>query len=157
MKNLLLILAVLITTNVFGQKFQKLEVNVGASLFAPITKNVTWTDKGWGQRVQFAKPRNDKFAYLLNLGLQQNKGGYIQLPVLLGARHIVYKKLYVTYGTGATFFKDENAKFTLTAGWGFITKNIIVEQSVFRATRANYTTLNVTHNNNIGITILYRL
>jgi hypothetical protein len=156
-KILLLFVATLVTNFVFGQKFKKLEVNTGISLFAPIAKDVTWDDKAWGQRVQFVKPRNDKFAYILNLGIQQNSDKSIQLPALLNARHFVYQKIYVTYGAGATFFKNEGGRFTLTTGWGIETKKLIIEQSVFRTTRSNYTTLDVFHNNNIGVSVMYRL
>jgi hypothetical protein len=72
MKNILLILLVFVTNLSYGQKFQKLEVNAGVSLFAPITKDLSWSDRAWGQRVQLVKPRNDKFAYVLNLGMQQS-------------------------------------------------------------------------------------
>lgn len=155
MKTTLLFLMVLITTNIFGQKFQKLEVNAGVSLFSPIGKDFTWDDKSWGQRVQFVKPRNDKFAYVLNLGIQQNKNKDIQLPVLLSARHFVYKSIYINYGAGATFFKGEDARFTLTTGWGVQMKKLIIEQSVFRTTAgADQPT---PHFNNLGVVVMYRL
>jgi len=157
MKRIMLLLVVVLTTSIcFGQKFQKLEVNVGASIFAPITKDVTWEDKAWGQRIQFVKPRNDKFAYLLNFGIQQSNGKFIQLPLLANLRHFVYKQIYVTYGAGPTFLKNDNPRFTINAGWGIQTKKFIIEQSVFRTTMSDHTTVHP-HFNNIGFTVMYRL
>jgi hypothetical protein len=158
MKRIMLLLVVVLATSIcFGQKFQKLEVNVGASIFAPITKDVTWDDKAWGQRIQFVKAKNKDLAYILNFGIQQSSGKFIQLPLLANLRHFVYKQIYVTYGAGATFLKNENPRFTMNTGWGIQTKKLIIEQSVFRTTRANYTTLDVFHNNNIGLSVMYRL
>ena len=153
---LLLLVATLITGISFGQKFQKLEFNVGASLFSPIAKNLSWDDKAWGQRMQLVKPKNDKFAYVLNFGIQQNKDQFVQIPVLLNARHFVYRKIYVTYGTGVTFFNDEKSRFTLTTGWGVQTKRFVIEQSLFRTT-ASESYLGKPHDNNVGISVLYRL
>lgn len=155
MKNILLILLVFVTTTTFGQKFQKLEINAGVSLFAPITKDVSWDDRAWGQRVQLVKPRNDKFAYVLNLAMQQNKDKEIQLPVLMNLRHFMYKSIYITYGAGATFFKNDNTRFTLTAGWGVQMKRLVIEQSVFRTTAG--ATRPTPHYNNLGVTVFYRL
>lgn len=154
MKTTLLILMVLVTTSIFGQKFQKLEVNAGASLFVPITKDLSWSDKSWGQRVQFVKPRHDRFAYVLNLGMQQNKKE-IQLPVLLNARHFLYKSIYITYGAGATFFKNDATRFTLTTGWGVQMKKFIIEQSIFRTTAG--VDQPTPHFNNLGVSLMYRL
>lgn len=154
MKNILLILLVFITNVTFGQKFQKLEVNAGVSLFAPITKDVSWSDRAWGQRVQLVKPRNDKFAYVLNLGMQQSDK-QIQLPVLMNLRHMIYKSIYITYGAGATFFKNDNTRFTLNAGWGVQMKKLIIEQSVFRTTAGDDRA--IPHYNNLGVSVFYRL
>lgn len=145
---------VFITTVSYGQKFQKLEINGGVSLFAPITKDVSWSDKSWGQRVQFVKPRNDKFAYVLNLGMQQNKKE-LQLPVLMNLRHMIYKNIYINYGAGATFFKNDNTRFTLNAGWGVQMKKFVIEQSVFRTTAGE--DMDKSHFNNLGVTVMYRL
>ena len=156
MKNILLILAVLITTNVFGQKkFQKLDVNGGISLFTPVAKDFFWNEKAWGQRVQFVKERNKNLSYVMNLGIQQNKDKYLQIPALVGLRHFMYKNIYITYGTGATFFKNENTRFTLTAGWGVQTKKLVIEQSIFRTTAGEQ--FQKAHENNVGISVLYRL
>lgn len=155
MKNILLILLVLITNVTFGQKFQKLEINAGLSLFAPITKDVSWDNRAWGQRVQLVKPRNDKFAYVLNLGMQQNKNKEIQLPVLMNLRHFMYKSIYITYGAGATFLKEDNTRFTLSAGWGVQLKKFVIEQSLFRTTAGE--DMDKSHYNNLGVSVLYRL
>ena len=156
MKNILLILAVLITTNLFGQKkFQKLEVNAGVSLFTPVSKDFSWNEKAWGQKVQFVKPKNRNLAYVLNLGVQQNNEKYLQIPTLVSLRHFMYKNIYITYGTGATFFKNENARFTLTAGWGVQMKKFVIEQSIFRTTAGQ--NVAKSHENNVGISLLYRL
>jgi len=154
MKKFILFLMVFITTVSYGQKFQKLEINGGVSLFAPITKDVSWSDKSWGQRVQFVKPRNDKFAYVLNLGMQQNKKE-LQLPVLMNLRHMIYKNIYINYGAGATFFKNDNTRFTLNAGWGVQMKKFVIEQSVFRTTAGE--DMDKSHFNNLGVTVMYRL
>jgi hypothetical protein len=155
MKNILLILGVLITTNVFGQKFQKLEVNTGISLFTPVSKDFSWNEKAWGQRVQFVKSKDRNLAYVLNFGIQQNNDKYLQIPTLLGLRHFMYKNIYITYGTGATFFKNENTRFTITAGWGVQMKKFVIEQSVFRTTIGQ--NIGKSHENNVGISVLYRL
>ena len=155
MKKILFILMVLITNLSYGQKFKKLDVNVGASLFVPITKDLSWEDKSWGQRVQFVKPRNDKFAYVLNLGIQQNSDKEIQLPVLMNLRHSIYKSIYIHYGCGATFFKNDDTRFTLTTGWGVQMKKLVIEQSIFRTTAG--TEFVQPHYNNLGVTVMYRL
>lgn len=156
MKKILCIAAILIASNTFAQKFKKLEVNVGASLFVPVTKDLAWENKAWGQRLQLVKPRNEKFAYVANLGIQQNRDNFLQIPALLGLRHHLYKNLYVTYGTGATFFKNEKARFSLTAGWGVQMKKLVIEQSVFRTSMTNQTLVHP-HFNNAGLAVLYRL
>lgn len=135
------------------QKFQQLEINAGVSLFAPISKDIVWDDKAWGQRVQFVKVKNNQLAYVLNLGLQQGK--QLQIPVLMNLRHFMYKRVYVTYGAGATFLKNEDARFTLTAGWGVQMKRLVIEQSLFRTTAGK--DMDKTHYNNLGVTVFYRL
>lgn len=151
MKQILFILLVIVTNLSYGQK---LEVNAGVSLFAPITKDLSWNDKSWGQRVQLLKPLNENFAVALNLGMQQNKKE-LQLPVLVNLRHIIYKNIFINYGGGTTFFKNDNTRFTLTAGWGVQMKKLVIEQSIFRTTAGEDRP--TPHFNNLGVTVMYRL
>lgn len=156
MKNILLILAVFITSSAFAQKTQKLEFSVGASLFAPITKNISFDDKAWGQRVQIVKPTDKQFAFVFNAGVQQDENQFLQIPLLIGSRHILYKNFYITYGTGATFMnKGNNPQFTITGGWGLNFNKFVIEQSIFRTTAGEKAV--IPHTNNIGLSVLYKL
>jgi hypothetical protein len=68
---------------------------------------------------------------------------------------MVYKSIYINYGAGATFFKNDNTRFTLNAGWGVQMKKLIIEQSVFRTTAGEG--LDKPHYNNLGVSVFYRL
>jgi hypothetical protein len=73
----------------------------------------------------------------------------------MNLRHMVYKSIYINYGAGATFFKNDNTRFTLNAGWGVQMKKLIIEQSVFRTTAGEG--LDKPHYNNLGVSVFYRL
>ncbi len=78
MRNLfLLFLAVTFASTTFAQKGW--DISAGATVFAPIAKNVNWDSKFWGQRVTFTKKSVN-----VTLGYMQNKAGNAQIPVLVG-------------------------------------------------------------------------
>ena len=158
-KVLLTVLTIILAFTVEAQylNLKKLEVNVGASIFAPISKDISSDNRAWGQRVYLVAPRNDKFAYTLTLGYQQDRDRFVQMPALLGFRHKAYKNLYVSVGAGATFFKNENPRFTLTPAIGYQHKRLYIEQSLFRTTKFNKLPLDADHFNNIGFSLFYKL
>ena len=136
---------------------QKLDISVGASVFAPIGKDVNSDARAWGQRVQLSFPKNETVAYTLTLGYQQSKDKFVQMPVLAGVRIKTYKNLHVGVGTGATFLKNENPRFTITPSIGYKHKRWYFEQSIFRTTKFYNLPLDGEHFNNIGFSVLYQL
>lgn len=158
MKTILLtVLALLTTLLSHGQALKKLEVSVGASFFAPVSKDVAWDNRAWGQRVQFTLPTDSVFSFTLALGYQQDKDRYVQMPVLAGVRIRTYKNLHLGLGAGATFFKEDKARFTLTPSIGYQHKRWYIEQSLFRTTKFYNLPLDGEHFNNAGFSVFYRL
>lgn len=156
MRKLLLLLLIVISSVSYGQK--KLDVQVGPSLFAPVTKTIDWDNKAWGQRVQLSYDCNHKyFYYTLMLGLQQSKGNRLQVPVIPSVRYKMWKGLHLGFGMGATFSNDDNARFTLAPSVSYTLKRWTVEQSLFRTTNLVQNTTDGDHVNNLGLTVYFKL
>ena len=94
----LLFLATVCSLITFGQDHKKgWDISVGPKLFAPLSGNVDWDSKSWGQKVEFSK-KNLRFS----AGFMQNKAGFVQMPVLVGVRRHLVKGLHVGLDGGVT-------------------------------------------------------
>jgi len=156
MKKIILLTLVVLST--FAVKAQKVELNVGASIFAPITKDINSNARAWGQRVQVAFPKSDILTYTLTLGYQQTKDKFVQIPVIPGVRIKAHKGLHLGFGAGATFFKNDGARFTISPSVGYKIKKWYIEQSIFRTTKMiNLPGNDGEHFNNIGFSVFYQL
>ena len=75
----LLFLATVCSLITFGQDHKKgWDISVGPKLFAPLSGNVDWDSKSWGQKVEFSK-KNLRFS----AGFMQNKAGFVEGDSLL--------------------------------------------------------------------------
>ena len=82
-KKLLVLFAIVCSLVTFGQDHKKggWDISVGPSLFAPMSHNIDWNSKAWGENVKFHKKN-----MVVSLGYMQNKNGFVQVPVLVGGR-----------------------------------------------------------------------
>jgi len=144
----LLFLATVCSLISFGQDHKKgWDISVGPKLFAPLSGNVDWDSKSWGQKVQFSK-KNIR----LSAGFMQNKAGFVQMPVLVGVRRHLTKGLHVGLDGGVTFFDGQKGQFTYAPSIGMnINKRWCLEQSILRTVKGGK------HSNQVGLALLYRL
>ncbi len=133
----------------FGQDHKKggWDIAVGPTLSAPLTKNVDWNSKSWGQNVRFQKNN-----FVFNAGFRQNKAGNVQMPVLVGVRKHLKKGLAVGLDGGVTFFNGQKGQFTYVPVVGYrINKKWCLEQSILRTLKDGK------HTNSATIGVLYHL
>jgi hypothetical protein len=146
MRNLfLLFFAVVFATTSFAQKGW--DISAGATVFAPIAKNVNWNSKSWGQRVTFSKKNLN-----VTIGYMQNKAGDAQIPVLVGAERSLGKIFKVGLRSGMTFYNGKEGQFTYMPSIRYeVKKRWCVEQSVLRTVKDGK------HSSQVGLAVLYHL
>lgn len=146
MRNLfLLFLAVTFASATFAQKGW--DISAGATVFAPIAKNVNWNSKSWGQRVTFTKERIN-----FTLGFMQNRAGNAQIPVLIGTEKKLGKSFQVGLRSGMTFFNGKEGQFTYMPSLKYeVRKRWCVEQSLLRTVKDGK------HSSQVGLAVLYHL
>lgn len=156
MKKTLVLFLLMVSTLSYGQK--KWDVSVGPSLFAPVAKTIDWDRKAWGQRVNVAKvAKHEHFYYVLTLGLQQSKDRELQIPVIPSVRYKMYKNFHIGFGMGTTFSNKDKGRFTLAPSISYNKKRWIIEQSLFRTTVIDRYTSAGSHQNNVGLSVMYTL
>ncbi len=121
--------------------------SVGATVNAPIAKNLNWDSKFWGQRVDFTKKNvNVSFGYM------QNKAGNVQVPVLVGVGKGFGKKFNLGLRAGMTFFNGEKGQLTYVPSISYQVNNKwCVEQSVLRMIKDSK------HTSQAGLAVRYHL
>jgi hypothetical protein len=146
MRNLfLLFLGVTFASTTFAQKGW--DISAGATVFAPIAKNVNWDSKFWGQRVTFTKKSVN-----VTLGYMQNKAGNAQIPVLVGTEKGLGKVFKVGLRGGMTFFNGKEGQFTYMPSIRYeVKKKWCVEQSLLRTVKDGK------HASQVGLAVLYHL
>jgi hypothetical protein len=128
MKNLFLLFLAVTFTLTSSAQLKGWNVSTGATVFAPIAKNVNWNSKFWGQRVTFSKKDLN-----VTVGYMQNRAGNAQIPVLVGAERSLGKIFKVGFRSGMTFFNDQKGQFTYMPSVRYsLNKKWCVEQSVLR-------------------------
>lgn len=147
MKNLfLLFLVISYSLSSFAQ-FKGWDKAVGATLYAPITKNISWDSKSWGQRVDFTK-KNVKVSF----GYMQNKAGNVQVPILVGVEKKLGKVFKVGVNSGMTFFNRGKGQFTYVPFIKYeVNKKWCIEQSVLRLVKDGK------HASQAGLAVMYHL
>ena len=122
-------------------------VSVGATVNAPIAKNLNWDSKFWGQRVDFTKKNvNVSFGYM------QNKAGNVQVPVLVGVGKGFGKKFNLGLRAGMTFFNGEKGQLTYVPSISYqVNSKWCVEQSVLRMIKDSK------HTSQAGLAVRYHL
>jgi hypothetical protein len=147
-KQFLLFLAIACSLVTFGQNHkQGWDISVGPTLHAPLAGKIDWDSKAWGQKVQFSKNNMN-----LSFGFMQNKGGFVQMPVLVGYRKHLKKNLHVGLDGGMTFFDGQKGQFTYVPSVGLnFHKKWCLEQSILRTVKDGK------HSNQVGLTLLYKL
>lgn len=152
MKKILMLLAIVVSTmTAFGQNKFPTSVRVGATVYAPLTKNVAWDAKSWGQRVEVGIVENKKFCAHASLGYMQNKAGFAQMPVTLGVRRNVYRNIRAGVDAGVSFFKGQSAQPTYNFAVGAKFKKWTIEQSVLRTIKDGK------HSSLVGVGLMYNL
>ena len=146
MRNLfLLFLAVTFASTTFAQKGW--DISTGATVFAPIAKNINWNSKFWGQRVTFTK---EKFNF--TLGFMQNRAGNAQIPVLIGTERKLGKSFQVGLRSDMTFFNGKEGQFTYMPSLRYeVKKRWCLEQSLLRTVKDGK------HSSQVGLAVLYHL
>ena len=132
-KMFLLFFVTLCSVTMFGQNHKKggWDISVGPTLSAPLTKNVDWNSKAWGQNVRFQKNN-----IVVNAGFRQNKAGSVQMPVLVGVRKHLKGNLGVGLDAGVTFFNGQKGQLTYVPVIGYrINKKWCLEQSILRTVK----------------------
>lgn len=147
MKNLfLLFLVISYSLSSFAQ-LKGWDKVVGATLYAPIAKNISWDSRSWGQRVDLTK-KNVKVSF----GYMQNKGGNVQVPLLVGVEKKLGKVLKVGVNSGMTFFNKEKSQFTYVPFIKYeVNKKWCIEQSVLRLVKDGK------HASQAGLAVMYHL
>lgn len=79
MKNLFFLTLAIVVSLTSSAQLKGWNASVGATVNAPLAKNLDWNSKFWGQRVDFTKKNVN-----VSLGYMQNKAGNVQIPVLVG-------------------------------------------------------------------------
>lgn len=152
MKKILMLIAVVVSTvTAFSQTKLPTHVKVGATLYAPLTKDVAWGSKSWGQKVEVGLFANNNTCAHLSLGFMQNKSGFVQMPTMLGVRRNIYKKVHVGADAGVSFFKGQPAQSTYNLAIGATFKKWTIEQSVLRTIKDGK------HSSIVGVGLLYTL
>lgn len=152
MKKILMLLAIAVSTvTAFGQNKFPTHLRVGATVYAPLTKNVAWDARSWGQRVEVGLLDDKKGCAHVSLGYMQNKGGFAQMPVMLGVRRNVYKNIRAGVDAGVSFFKDQSAQTTYNLAVGATFKKWTIEQSVLRTIKDGK------HSSLVGVGLMYNL
>ena len=152
MKKILMLLVVAVSTvTAFGQNKFPTHVKVGATLYAPLTKDVNWTSKMWGQKVQVGLFENKTTCAHLTLGYMQSRESFVQMPAMLGVRRKIYKNIHAGADAGVSFFKGMPAQSTYNLAVGATFKKWTIEQSVLRTIKDGK------HSSITGVGLLYSL
>ena len=101
-KQFLLFFALIGSLIVGAQTKTGWDIQVGATVAAPMAKNIGWDSKAWGQRVNFSKKNLN-----VQVGFMQDKSGFVRVPALVGVRKHLKKNLHVGLDGGVTFLTIE--------------------------------------------------
>ena len=149
-KQFLLFFALVCSLTTFAQKHHDnkgWDISVGATVGAPLAKNVGWDSKAWGQKLNFQK--NNK---VVSVGYMQDKAGFVRMPVTVGFRKHLKKGLHVGLDGGVTFFNGQKGQFTYVPSVGYkINKRWCLEQSILRTVKDSK------HSNLVGFGLQYHL
>ena len=147
MKNLFLLFLAVVFSLTSSAQFKNWNTRVGATVYAPIDKNINWDSKSWGQRVDFTKK-----CVNVSLGYMQNKAGDIQVPVLFGIEKKLGKVFNFGLRGGMTFFNGKESQFTYMPSVRYeANKRWCVEQSLLRTVKDGK------HASQVGLAVLYHL
>ena len=147
-KHILLFFVMVCSLVTFAQKNKGgWDISVGATVMAPVAKNVDWDSKAWGQSVDFNK-KNMK----VSLGFMQDNAGFVRIPATVGFRKHLSKGLHVGLAGGVTFFNGQKGQFTYVPSIGYgINKKWCLEQSILRTVKDGK------HSSLVGLGLKYRL
>jgi len=130
-KQFLLFFALICTLLVSAQTKTGWDIQVGATVAAPLAKNIGWNSKAFGQRVNFSKGN-----FNAQFGFMQDKAGFVRMPALVGVRKHLKRNLHVGLDGGVTFFNGQKGQLSYAPSIGYrINKKWCLEQSILRTVK----------------------
>lgn len=116
MKKVFLALAVIAISMVsFGQSKSPVTYHVGAAMFMPISESESVDTKtpAFGQTLMVMCQPTGKIGYTVSASYLQNRHGFVQIPVMVGARYSLTNRLSAGLEAGAMFANESvGTKFT---------------------------------------------